>query len=80
MWNGANDNSFDVIICSNSFHHYPNPQRFFDSAKRVLRPEGRLILQDYTAPHFASLFFRFARHGRGLTGESPEYAQIVGSV
>lgn len=44
------ENSFDVIICSNSFHHYPNPQRFFDSVKRVLRPGGRLILQDYTAP------------------------------
>ena len=44
------DNSFDVIICSNSFHHYPNPQKFFDSVKRVLRPGGRLILQDYTAP------------------------------
>ncbi len=44
------DNSFDVIICSNSFHHYPNPQRFFDSVKRVLRSGGRLILQDYTAP------------------------------
>ena len=44
------DDSFDVIICSNSFHHYPNPQKFFDSAKRVLRPNGRLILQDYTAP------------------------------
>ena len=42
--------SFDVIICTNSFHHYPNPQSFFDSVKRVLRPGGRLVLQDYTAP------------------------------
>ena len=25
-------------------------------------------------------FFRFARHGRALTDESPEHAQIVGSV
>ena len=24
--------------------------------------------------------FMFARHGRALTGESPEHAQIVGSV
>ena len=44
------ENSFDAIICSNSFHHYPNPEKFFESAKRVLRPGGRLILQDYTAP------------------------------
>ena len=41
---------FDAVICSNSFHHYPNPQLFFDSVQRVLRPGGRLILQDYTAP------------------------------
>ena len=44
------ENTFDAIICSNSFHHYPNPQKFFNSVKRVLRPGGRLILQDYTAP------------------------------
>ena len=25
-------------------------------------------------------FCLFARHGRALTGESPEHAQIVGSV
>ena len=29
---------------------------------------------------FASPFFAFARHGRALTGASPEHAQIVGSV
>ena len=46
------ENSFDAIICSNSFHHYPNPQKFFNSAKRVLKPGGRLILQDYTASKF----------------------------
>ena len=27
-----------------------------------------------------SVFFEFARHGRALTGVSPEHAQIVGSV
>ena len=42
------DESFDVIICTNSFHHYPNPQAFFDSVKRCLRPGGRLILRDVT--------------------------------
>ncbi len=41
----AND-SFDVIICCQSFHHYPNVQNFFNSVFRVLRPGGRLILRD----------------------------------
>ena len=43
------DESFDVIICANSFHHYPNPQAFFDGVARVLRPDGKLVLRDYTA-------------------------------
>ena len=30
--------------------------------------------------HLMLFFFWFARHGRALTGESPEHAQIVGSV
>lgn len=40
------DNSFDVVTCSMSFHHYPNPEKFFLSLHRVLRPGGRLILRD----------------------------------
>ena len=41
--------SFDVLICANSFHHYPHPEAFFAGAARVLTPGGRLILRDYTA-------------------------------
>ena len=43
------DSSYDVIICCQSFHHYPNVRSFFDSVYRVLRPGGRLILRDMTA-------------------------------
>ena len=43
------NDSFDAIICSMSFHHYPDPQAFFDSVKRCLRPNGRLILRDVTS-------------------------------
>ena len=42
------DESFDVVICANSFHHYPNPRKFFDGVFRVLKPNGRLVLRDYT--------------------------------
>lgn len=40
------DSSFDVVTCSMSFHHYPNPEKFFASLHRVLRPGGRFILRD----------------------------------
>ena len=43
------DASFDAVISSNSFHHYPNPSAFFAGVARVLRPGGRLILRDYTS-------------------------------
>ena len=39
---------FDTVICCESFHHYPNPQDFFDSVYRVLKPNGRFILRDMT--------------------------------
>lgn len=42
--------SFDVIICSQSFHHYPQPQDFFNSVRKCLRPNGRLILRDMCPP------------------------------
>ena len=49
------DNAFDAIICSNSFHHYP--QAFFDSVKRCLRPGGRLVLRDVTSDNKLLLWF-----------------------
>ena len=51
------ENIFDAIICSNSFHHYPNPQGFFDSVKRCLSPGGRLILRDVTSDNKLLLWF-----------------------
>lgn len=41
--------SFDAVLCSNSFHHYPHPERFFAEVARVLRPGGRLVLRDYAS-------------------------------
>ncbi len=38
--------SFDTVICSQSFHHYTDPQGFFNSVSRVLKNGGRLILRD----------------------------------
>ncbi|MBU3093672.1 class I SAM-dependent methyltransferase [Clostridium sp. CF011] len=40
------DNSFDVVICTESFHHYPNPLKALDEIHRVLKPQGKFILCD----------------------------------
>ena len=39
------------------FNHYPNPQAFFDSVKRCLRPGGRLVLRDVTSDNKLLLWF-----------------------
>ena len=49
--------SFDVVTCSMSFHHYPNPEKFFMSLHRVLRPGGRLVLRDMASDNGAVMWF-----------------------
>ena len=46
------EDSFDVIVCTNSFHHYPKPQAFMNEAARVLKAGGKLVLRDYTSNAF----------------------------
>ena len=40
------DASFDVVTCSNSFHHYPHQDLVVKEMRRALRPGGRLMLID----------------------------------
>lgn len=37
-------NSFDLILCSHSFHHYPNKDTALSEMRRVLTTDGTLIL------------------------------------
>ncbi len=37
---------FDVVICNQSFHHYPNPRKAFEGAYRVLKQSGIFIVCD----------------------------------
>jgi ubiquinone/menaquinone biosynthesis C-methylase UbiE len=38
--------SFDVVTCANSFHHYPRQERAVAEMKRVLRTGGHLMIID----------------------------------
>ncbi len=46
------DESFDILICNASFHHYEEPEKAISEMNRVLRPGGALILGDPTFPLF----------------------------
>ena len=44
------DSKFDLITCTYSFHHYPNPSAVLTEMKRVLSSAGKLILVDPWIP------------------------------
>jgi ubiquinone/menaquinone biosynthesis C-methylase UbiE len=43
------DNFFDIIICTNSFHHYLNPDSALKEMHRLLKKGGRIYILDPTA-------------------------------
>jgi SAM-dependent methyltransferase len=45
------DDSFDIVVCTNSFHHYPHPDKALREMRRLLKPEGRVYILDPTADH-----------------------------
>jgi ubiquinone/menaquinone biosynthesis C-methylase UbiE len=51
------NNYFDNIICTNSFHHYLNPEKALSEAYRVLRQKGRIYILDPTADDFFVRWF-----------------------
>ena len=44
------DGSFDIVTCRIAPHHFPRPDAFAREARRVLRPGGRLLLEDSVVP------------------------------
>ena len=44
------ENSFDIIVCNASFHHYIHPQTVLKEMHRVLKKGGRLLIGDPYVP------------------------------
>jgi ubiquinone/menaquinone biosynthesis C-methylase UbiE len=40
------DATFTALLCTTSFHHYPNPDRAVAEMARVLTPAGRIVIAD----------------------------------
>jgi ubiquinone/menaquinone biosynthesis C-methylase UbiE len=56
------DSSFDFIVSSNMIHHVATPHRFFAECARVLRPNGRLIIQEINTSLAMRAILRIMHH------------------
>jgi ubiquinone/menaquinone biosynthesis C-methylase UbiE len=43
-------NSFDLVTCRIAPHHFPDGFRFVQECARVLKPAGRLLVEDHNMP------------------------------
>lgn len=55
-------NSYDFIISSNMIHHVPFPSKFFDEMNRILKPGGKLIIQEINCSSVMRYLLRLMRH------------------
>lgn len=49
------DASFNMVMCTDSFHHYPHPNIVLNEIRRVLKPKGNILIADMSA----NTLFRF---------------------
>lgn len=57
------DASFDKVVCTNSFHHYPDHRAALKEIARVLKPGGLLVLVDPRRDHpFGRLAIDLVEH------------------
>ncbi|MEO8454627.1 MAG: class I SAM-dependent methyltransferase [Sphingomicrobium sp.] len=54
--------SVDVIICSHMIHHMAQPVKFFANVRPVLRPGGRILIQDLNTSLMMRLMLQGMRH------------------
>lgn len=58
---------FDILICTDSFHHYPKPQKAVSEFYRVLDNDGYLLLADFVKPfpirQIMNIFLPFSNEG-----------------
>ena len=74
------DNSFDIVTCIQSFHHYPDPDKSMLEVYRVLKPNGLYILSDTGVGGIGAWFdnnilFKLMQSGDCHTGNRKDLAR-----
>ncbi len=68
------DNAFDFIISSNVIHHVPYPIVFFEEMKRILKKNGKLIIQDVNCSLIHQILTIILKH-EGFNFESNVFSK-----
>lgn len=61
-WDVLPDGPFDIVLWMSAMHYEKNPKRVFDSIKRVLTPDGLLILECGVVDRTGKEMVRIQRH------------------
>jgi len=61
-WSTLPEGPFDIVLWMSAMHYEKNPKRVFESIKRVLSPDGILILECGVVDRSGKEMVRFQRH------------------
>jgi SAM-dependent methyltransferase len=74
------DKSFDTIILSDVLEHLPEPQRLWDEMARVLRPDGKVLLN---VPYYYCLheephdYFRYTKYALDMFAANSGFRTVL---
>lgn len=75
------DNKFDIIICNDSFHHYPNPMKALKEMNIVLKKGGKIIIGDCYQPiifrQIMNMFIKFSKEGDVKIYSKKEFTKML---
>jgi len=82
------DSTFDVTAVAFGVRNFGNLERGVVEMRRVLKPEGRLVVLEFSKPHrfpFRQIYFFYFKRvlpliGRTVSGDPGAYSYLPGSV
>jgi ubiquinone/menaquinone biosynthesis C-methylase UbiE len=71
------DQSFDYVVTSCAWKHWPNPSKGVSECLRVLRPGGRFVILEIDGTSSPSEFWDFAKTSRVPVGMKRAYVRFA---